>query len=167
MTSFYVDLNEASSKKPRIRRLLIFGATICLGFILFSLSIFLFFRSSLEWFFLVAGLYLVLYLYYAWVTYKTSLFVKADTVCFEYKFGSLKGSKSAILWDVVSKVKLGPAYVAFYKKSGRRKMVQLNWLPYSKVVEIKESLIKMCEFKNIEYQKVDLIKYTKKIKKLK
>ncbi len=125
MISFYVDLNEASSKKPRIRRLLIFGAAICLGFMLLSLSIFLFFRSSLEWFFLVAGLYLALYLYYAWVTYKTSLFVKADKVCFEYKFGSLKGSKSAILCDVVSRVKLGPAYVAFYKKVGSAELVAL------------------------------------------
>jgi len=161
MTSFYIDLNEISSKKPRIRRLLLFGAIICSGLILSSLAIFLTLKSSLEWFFLVAALYLALYVYYAWITFKAQLFVKADTVSFEYKFGSLKGSKNTILWDVVSKVKIGPAYIAVYKKSGRRKMVQLNWLPYAKVIEIKESLIQMCMIKNIKYEKVDFIKYTK------
>jgi len=169
MKTFNIDLNESTSKEPRIRRLLIFGAIICVGFTLASLSIFLTLQSSLEWFFLIAAVYLALYIYYAWVAYKAELFVKSDTDNFEYKFGVLSSSKNVIMWNVVSKVKIGPAYVAFYKKSGRKKLVNLSWLPYSKVIEIKESVIQMCENKRIKYEKVDFIKYSekKKIKKVK
>lgn len=165
MDSFYIDLNEMSSKKPRIKRLLLFGACLCLGLFLSSLSILISFNSRLEWVFLIAVLYLALYIYYAWITYKAELFVKADSSIFEYKFGLLKNSKNIIMWDVVSKVRLGPAYVAFFKKSGRRKMVRLNWLPYSKVIEIKDKIIQMCDSKRIKYEKVDFVKYTEKKKK--
>ena len=160
MESFYVDLNETSSKKPKIRKLLIFGAIVCLTFIPFSLSVFLTIENSLGWFFLASAFYIALYFYFTWLTYKTVLFIKADTYRFEYKFGLLNRSKNILVWDTISKVKIGPAYIRFFKRSGRRRTVYLNWLPYSKVIEIKELLIKMLEHKKIHYEKAEIIDYS-------
>ena len=162
MESFYVDLSDISSKKPRVKRQLLFGAIIILVLIISSLAVFLTRQSSLEWYFIIVSIYLALYTYYAWLTYKAILFVKGDDTGFHYNFGLLKRSKNIILWDVVTKVKLGPAYIRFFKKSGRRKLIQLNWLPYSQVIEIKDSLIKMCKSKNIPYEKAEIIDYSKK-----
>lgn len=159
MNSFYIDLNEMSSKKSKIKRLLIFGALMYFSLMLASISILNRLNSPLEWFFLIPAVYLALYIYYAWITFKADLFVKADNTNFEYKFGFLKHSKNTIIWDVVNKVKFGPTYIAFYKKSGRRKMVYLSWLPYAKVVEIKEKLMQLCDNKMIKYEVVDFIRY--------
>jgi hypothetical protein len=160
MESFKIDLNEMSSKKPRVRKLLVLGAIICLGFMVASFAIFLTLDSKLEWYFMVAAIYFALYVHYAWISYKADLFVKADTLGFDYNFGLIKRSKNSISWDTVSKVKFGPAYVRFIKRSGRRKLVQLNWLPYAKVIEIKDSLIKICEYKKVPYEKAEIIDYS-------
>ncbi|RPH30980.1 MAG: hypothetical protein EHM93_14945 [Bacteroidales bacterium] len=162
MVNFYIDLNEYSSKKPRIIRLLIFGAIVCLGFTITSLAIFLTLKSSLEWFFLIAASYIALYIYFAWVAFKTNIFVKANDNGIVFKFGIRNGSKDYILWDSIKKVKIGPAYITFFKKSGRRKRVQLGWLTYSRVVEIKDKVVALCDNKGITYEVVDFIRYYKK-----
>lgn len=164
MTSFNIDLNEYSSKKPRVVRLLIFGAIICLAFTLSSLAIFLTLKSSLEWFFLIVAVYVALYIYFGWITFKTKLFVKADSKGIVFKFGIRTSFNDFIVWETVKKVRIGYAYITFFKKSGRRRKIQLGWLPYSKVIDIKDKVIEMCKQVDIEYEMADFIKYSKKIK---
>ena len=159
MSSFYIDLNEFSSKKPRIFRLLILGAIVCLSLVLSSLSIFLTMNSSLEWFFLIAAIYVALYIYFAWITFKTKLYVKADAKGIEFKFGIRSKTANYINWDLIKRIGIGYAYLSFVKKSGKRRRIQLGWLPYSKVVDIKEKVIEMCKYRGIAFEMIDFIKY--------
>jgi hypothetical protein len=162
MIYFNIDLNEYSSKKSQIIKLLIYGAIVCISFMVISYSVFLQYRPYLENLFLISSIYLALYLYFAWITFNTKLFVKADTSGIEFKFGILKRSKDYIIWDTVKRIRIGPAYITFYKKSGRNKRIQLGWLPYSKVIEIKEKIVGICKAKEIEFEEVDFIRYTHK-----
>ncbi len=144
---------------------MVFEALIVTALFLASLSIFLTTKNSLEWILLVTAVYLALYIYFAWITLKAKLFIKADDYCFEYKFGLIKSDKNLIIWDSIKKVKLGPAYIAFYKKSGRKKVVRISWLPYSRVIEIKEKLSLLVESKGIQLEIADFIKYGEKKEK--
>ena len=56
------------------------------------------------------------------------------------------------MWDVIDKVRIGPTYITFFKKSGKGKKVQLGWLPYKKVVEIKERIQQCSNNKGIEVE---------------
>jgi hypothetical protein len=161
MIIFKIDLDEYSSKKPRIIRLLIYGAFICLSLIAISFSISLAFRSYFENLLFITSIYLALYIYFAWITFKTKLFVRADDKGIVFKFGYHESSKNFIFWDSINGVRIGYAYITFYKKSGKQKRIQLGWLPYSKVLEIKEKFIEICESKGITYEIVDFIKYPK------
>ena len=129
-----------------------------------SLSIFLTIKTSLEWISLIFAIYIALYIYFAWITLETKLFVKADNNGIEFKFGIRFSSKNYFIWDAVKNVRIGYAYIVIYKKSGRRNRVQLGWLPYGKVIEIKESLEGICRDKRIPCEKVDFIKYPKEKK---
>lgn len=162
MSDFYIDLNEFSSKKTRIVQLLVFGAIICVGFTLTSLSIFLTTNSSLEWFFLMAAIYVALYIYFAWLTFNAKLYVKADESGIEFKFGIRSKTANYINWSSISRLRIGYAYISFFKKSGRRRRIQLSWLPYCKVVEIKEKVIHLCKKRGVTYEIVDFIRYSKK-----
>lgn len=132
---------------------------MCLGLLFSSLAILITLNSSVEWFLLIASFYFGLYIYYAWITYKADLFIKGNDSYFEYKFGLLKNSKNFIYWEIVRKVKIGPAYIAFFKKSGRKRTVSISWLPYAKVIEIKDKLIQLCNNKKVTYEVVDFVRY--------
>ncbi len=162
MRNFYIDLNEYSSKKPRIIRLLIFGSLVYLSSTIASLSIFMKFNSSLRWLIIVAVIYFALYIYFAWLTFTTNRFVKANDNGIVFKFGIRSSMANVIIWDSINKVRIGYAYIAFYKKSGRIKKVHLSWLPYIKIIEIKEKLEAFCKNKDIAYDKIDFIKYSKR-----
>lgn len=155
-------MNEISTKKVRIVRLLVFGAIVCLVFVALSIFVFLKFKTSLEWIFFISAIYIALYFYFAWITYKSKLFIKADRDGIDFKFSIRSNSKNYFLWDSVSKVRIGYAYLAFYKKSGRRRKIQLGWLPYVKVVDIKEKVIEMCEDRSIKFEMADFIRYSEK-----
>ena len=157
-----IDLSDISDKKPRLRQLLFFAGLVFVGFIIASVLIMVLAHSRMEWIIVVAAVYLLLYIYYSYTAYNTELYIKVDDQCFEYKFGIRKRSKNRILWQVVTKLKIGPAYIAFYKKSGRRKLVELNWLTYSKVIEIKSMLTEVCKNQNIKTEIVEFIKYNDK-----
>lgn len=164
MNSFYIDLNEIASKKPRIIRLLLFGAIMCTALVITSIGILISKNSPMEWFILIPTLYLTIYIYFAWITYRAKLFIQADSFCFEYKFGLFKRDKNIILWETIKRVKVGPAYIAFYKKSGRRRVVSISWLPYVKVIEIKDKLTRLVKIKGIPIEIADFIRYTEKKK---
>lgn len=155
MESFYIDLNEMTHKKSKLYRIWALGAVF---FIILSVLSVLIFRNQLGgagWPILIMAVYFILYLYYAWITYRAKLYIQADDYAVEYNFGMLARTVNTVIWDTVVKVKLGPTYIAFFKRTGKRKIVSLGWLPYAKVVEIKDKVCKVCEFKGITCEKAE------------
>lgn len=161
MESFYIELNEMSHKKPRIIKLWIIGAAVLIVLLVLS---FIFFASKgyrVVWLLLAAAIYLGIYIYYAYITYTAKMYIQADEFALEYKFGLISRTVNTYMWDTVSKVRLGPAYLAFYKRTGKRKVVSISWLPYAKVVEIKDKICQICEHKGIPCEKADFTKIEK------
>jgi len=135
-------------KGKRFKRLLIILTSAFLATTI--LAYFLFYKNSPNiWIFLGFGVYLLLYVYFGYVGYNKKMFVNGDDFALEYQFGFFSKVPDKIIWETVTKVKLGFTYIAFYKKTGRRKLMQIGWLPYSKVKEIKNSVNSICEKKGI------------------
>ncbi|MDA3952362.1 MAG: hypothetical protein PF485_01860, partial [Bacteroidales bacterium] len=82
--------------------------------------------------------------------YNTKMFINADDFAFEYQFGFFRKVPDKIIWETITRVKLGFTYITFYKKTGKRKVIQIGWLPYSKVKEIKNKVHSFCIEKGIE-----------------
>lgn len=157
MELFNIDLNEMTNKKSKLYKIWAFGAVIFLFTAISSVILFQKQFGKAEWPIIILAVYFLLYVYYAWITFKAKLYIKSDEYAAEFSFGMLKRTSEAIIWDTIVKVKLGPTYIAFYKRTGKRKVIRLGWLPYAKVVEIKDSIYKVCEQKAIaceiaEYQ---------------
>ncbi|MCB8964294.1 MAG: hypothetical protein H6536_04545 [Bacteroidales bacterium] len=155
MEAFYIDLNEMTNKKTKLYKIWAFGAIVFLVLAIVSVAFFQKRFGKAEWPIVIMAVYFALYVYYAWITYKAKLYIKSDEYALEYSFGMLKRTSEAIIWDTIVKVKLGPTYIAFYKRSGKRKVIRLGWLPYAKVVEIKDSICKMSEFKSIPCERAE------------
>ncbi len=165
MDNLFIDLNEYSIKKQKLFRLIIFGALLCLLLLLFSILFLRYLNKPAEYLLITSFVYLALYFYFVWVSYKTKLFIKADEKCIILKFGIRSRSKDIILWDTIRKVRIGPTYIALMKKSGRRRRYMLGWLPYYKVIEIKDKLIDFLDTRNVDYEVVDFIKYQDKVER--
>jgi hypothetical protein len=162
MESFFIDLNEMSHKKSKLYKVWAFGA---LMFVVFGIGSSMLLKNKFSgamWPIVIMSVYLLLYIYYAWTTYKANLYIQADDYAVEYSFGMIKRTAEIIIWDTIVKVKLGPTYIAFYKRSGKRKVVGLGWLPYSKVVDIKDKIAKACEFKGVPYEIAEYHHFEKK-----
>ncbi|BDX38562.1 hypothetical protein CYCD_19170 [Tenuifilaceae bacterium CYCD] len=164
MKTFFIDLNEMAHKKSKLYKVWAFGA---LMFVVFGVGTSMLLKDKVDgamWPIIIMSAYLLLYIYYAWVTYKAKLYIQADDYAVEYSFGMIKRTAEIIIWDTIVKVKLGPTYVAFFKRSGKRKVVSLGWLPYVKVVDIKEKIRKACEYKGVPFEIVDYNRFEKKSK---
>lgn len=161
MESFYIELNEMSHKKPRIIKLWIIGAAVLVLLMVLSFVFFAGKGYRVVWLLLAAAIYLGIYIYYAYITYTAKMYIQADEFALEYKFGLISRTVNTFMWDTVSKVRLGPAYLAFYKRTGKRKVVSISWLPYAKVVEIKDKISHICEHKGIPCEKADFTKIEK------
>ncbi len=164
MNDLYIDLNEITTKKQRIFRLLIYETLVCVGLILLSVALLYMYNSKFEYYLFVIPVYLLLYIYFLWVSLKADLFIKADSSSIVIKFGVRNSSRDIILWDSIKKVRVGPTYISFFKKTGKRKRYMLGWLPYIKVIEIKDKLIEVFKSNGIAYEVVDFIKYEHKPK---
>jgi hypothetical protein len=145
MDSFYIDLNEMTNKKPRIIRLWLIGAVVFALLFVVSFVILSNRNHEVKWYYVAGIVYLGLYIYFAWSAYNNKLYIQSDNFALEYKFGLLARSTKSIMWATIVKIKVGPTYISFFKKSGRKNTIQLGWLPYNKVKEIKEDIIKMGE----------------------
>ncbi|MGE0078842.1 MAG: hypothetical protein AB7S48_13365 [Bacteroidales bacterium] len=162
MESFFIDLNEMAHKKSKLYKVWAFGA---LMFVVFGVGSSMLLKDKFGgamWPVIVMAVYLLLYIYYAWTTYNAKLYVQADEYAVEFSFGMIKRTAEIIIWDTVTKVKLGPTYVAFFKRTGKRKVVSLGWLPYAKVVEIKDRLEQVCGFKGIQCDRAEYQHFEKK-----
>ena len=153
MDSFYIDLNEMTNKKPRLIKMWLFGAVIFALLFVLSFVVLSSRNHKVEWYYIAGIVYFGLYIYFAWSAYKNKLYIQADNFALEYKFGLLARSTKSIMWATITKVKVGPTYMNFFKKSGRKNSIKIGWLPYNKVVEIKDSVVKMCETLEIPLEK--------------
>lgn len=163
MNKLYINLNEYSTKKQRVFRLLALGLLICILLIILSVLPLLLFGKSAEYLAIIIFIYLFLYFYFAWLSFKSKIYIKTDDNSIIIKFGIRNSSRDIILWDSIRKVRIGPTYIAFYKKSGRRRRYMLGWLPYAKVIEIKDGLIELFDSLGVEYEVVDFVRYQNEI----
>lgn len=159
MKIYYIDLNEITRKRSRTIRLLALGAGACLLLVIITFLVFLKSKSSIEWPLLFQTVYLLFYIYFAWITLKAKIFIKADSNGIVFKFGIRNRSKDYLLWETVSRIKIGPTYITFLKRSGRMKKIPLGWMPYKKVIEVKETLVELSESKNIPYEIVEFERF--------
>lgn len=158
MEPFSISLSQMTDKGSRYKRLLIILVAL---FLLTSVAAyFLFYKEKNPsiWIFLGWGIYFLLYIYFGFVGYNTKMFINADDFALEYQFGFFSKVPDKLIWETITKVKLGFTYIAFYKKTGRRKVMQIGWLPYSKVKEIKNNINSVCTEKGI---KVEVAEYHK------
>lgn len=155
MEPFAINLSQTEEKGGRYRRYLIIIALIFIAFSVLSFAIFYKRSSSIEWIFLLGALYFAVFIYFAFVGYKSKIFINGDDHALEYQFGFFGKVPEKIIWQTCTKVKLGPTYLAFYKRTGKRKVMQLGWLPYSKVVEIKDKVQHICNEKGITVEIAD------------
>lgn len=150
MKPFSISLSEMTEKGTRFKRLLIILSSVFIATSLVAYFLFLKGNNSNIWIILAFGVYLLLYVYFGFVGYNKKMFVSGDVFAFEYQFGFFSKVPSIIIWETVTKVKLGFTYIAFYKKTGKRKLIKIGWLPYSKVKEIKNMVNSICIEKGIE-----------------
>jgi hypothetical protein len=160
MELFHIKLNEFPYRKSKFFRLLIVVAIILALLAIFTILIFVNRQEGgYVGLILIWVSYFLIYLYWAWYSFRVKLYIHADEFAIKFKFGMIPSSSQVILWETIEKVRLGPTHIAFYKKTGRRKMAKLGWLPYSKVVEIKEKVADVCRMKNIPVEIADFTHY--------
>jgi hypothetical protein len=152
MEPFSINLNQMAERGGRYKRFIIILAVVFIA--ISAISFLIFYRKDdpKEWIFVALGVYVILFIYFAFVGYRAKLFINGDDHAFEYQFGFFNKVPDKIIWETLSKVKLGPTYLAFTKRTGRRKQVQIGWLPYAKVIEIKSKVQNVCEEKGIELE---------------
>lgn len=149
MEPFSINLNQMADKGNRYKRLLLILALIFLATSAVIFWIFYQKDNPMEWIFLGLGVYFLLFIYFGYVGYNTKMFINGDDFALEYQFGFFKKVPEKIIWETLTKVKLGFTSIAFFKKSGRRKVIKVGWLPYQKVKEIKNKIQAICNEKNI------------------
>jgi hypothetical protein len=155
-----------ADKGARYKRLLII---LALSFVATSATAyFLFLKNDNPNLWILAGwgIYFLLYIYFAFVGYNTKMFINADNFALEYQFGFFKKVPEKLIWETITKVKLGFTYIAFYKKTGKRKLIKIGWLPYSKVKEIKNMVNSICNEKKIEVIVAEYQKEQEEVEKL-
>lgn len=158
MEQFSIELNEISHKKAKLIRLWVGGAIVLIALIILSIK---FAVDKLTMFEMVAPtvVYISIYIYLAHRSYNAHIYIKSDEHAVVYKFGVLRKTVKSVIWDTITRVKLGPTYIAFYKRTGKKTVIQLGWLPYVKVREIKEKVCEVAQSKSIPCEWVEYKKY--------
>ena len=151
-----INLNQMEDKGNRYKRLLITLASVFLVTAAITFWILYKNNNSIEWIVLGLGIYFLLFIYFGYVGYNTKMFINCDDFAIEYQFGFFKKVPEKIIWETLTKVKLGFTYIAFFKKTGKRKVINVGWLPYQKVKEIKNKVKEICDEKGIH---VDIAEY--------
>jgi hypothetical protein len=152
MEAFTLNLNQSEEKGKRFKKFILLLAVIYIisSGILFYIS----FKKGnpIEWIFLINIIYGALLVLTGYWGHKRKFYINGDDYALEYQFGFFSKVPEKIIWQTIKKVRIGPAYVAFYKRTGKRKVIQLSWLPYAKVVQIKDLIQKASSEKNIEIE---------------
>ena len=156
MQPFSINLNEMTDKGGRYKRLVITLSAIYI--ITSAIAIWLLYQSkNLNiWLFVGLTVYFLFFIYFGFVGYNAKMYINIDDFAFEYQFGFFTKVPEKIIWETITKVKLSFTHITFYKKSGKRKVVEIGWLPYVKVKEIKNKVHCFCTEKGVQ---VELAEY--------
>lgn len=155
MESFSINLNQMSERGGRYKRYIILSTLIFIVLSVASFAMLYRRHDPREWVFLLIAAYAVVFFYFIITGYKAKLFINGDDFALEYQFNFFMKTPNKIIWQTITNAKIGPTYLAFYKRSGKRKLILLGWLPYAKVVEIKEKVNSICQAKGISVQVVE------------
>lgn len=156
MEPFSINLNETEEMGARFKRfaILLAGIFVLTGFIFYLLSQVV----SQAVLYLLVALYLLQLSYFLYLLFagsRAKIFIGADDYALEYQFSMLRKVPEQIIWQTIKKVRLGPTYIAFFKRSGKKKVIALGWLPYAKVLDIKDRVRKICNEKEIAVEVAD------------
>jgi hypothetical protein len=152
MESFNINLNQTTETGNRYKKFLVILMVLFLAAAILSFLILNQQNDPREWIFLAFGIYGLGFIYFAYAGCKAKIYFKADDFAIEYQFGFFLKTPTSIMWDVIKKIRLGPTYITFSKKSGKDKKVQLGWLPYTKVIEIKDKVNSFAQSKGVDIE---------------
>lgn len=159
MDTFSIELNEIGHKKSKLIRLWVSGAIILIASMV--LSFYLIGNDLTRLAVLIPiVLEVAIYIYFAFVTYNAHVYIQSDAYALEYKFGMLSKTPKSIIWETITKVKIGPTYIAFFKRSGKRTTISLGWLPYVKLKEIKDKVCAVAQHKGITCEWAEYKRYS-------
>ncbi|HSH52408.1 MAG TPA: hypothetical protein VK982_11860 [Bacteroidales bacterium] len=109
-------------------------------------------RDIESWIFISLGIYFLFFLYFGYIGYNAKMFIRCNDFALEYQFGFFKKIPEKIIWETIDKVKLGFTSIIFFKKSGRKKVIKIGWVPYEKLKKIKNSVHSICTDKGIDLE---------------
>lgn len=158
MESFTINLNKTSEKGDRYKRFLIIISVVLICVTLITYAIFYLNGINNQWVYIISASYIIAFIYFAFKGRKTALYINSDQTALEYQLGFYRQAPIAILWQSIKKVKLGPTYISFFKRSNKRKTIYLGWLPYTKIIEIKSNVERMCKTLNIDIEYGEIIR---------
>jgi len=158
MEPISINLNEMTDKGSRYKRLLIILSLIFLVTSVLTYWLLSKLGHTNIWIFIGLGIYFLLFIYFGFVGYNAKMFINIDDFALEYQFGFFSKVPDKVIWETITKVKLGFTYIGFYKKTGKRKVMEIGWLPYTKVKEIKNKIHCLCTEKGI---KIEVAEYHK------
>ncbi|MGI6479383.1 MAG: hypothetical protein ACOX0M_08085 [Salinivirgaceae bacterium] len=159
MESFYINLNSHPERSKRFRRFIILISIILV--IMVGLTFWAFYAFSIFniWLILLLSLHTIIYFYLVYKGYKSELYVKSDSSVLSYKLSLYRRTPTLIFWGSIRKVKIGPTYVTFHKRSGKRKTMYLGWLSYANNINIKHNIDIIARQLNIEIEYGEIIEY--------
>lgn len=162
MELFHIDLNEMAHRRSRLYKACSTGALVLIVLSVATVVLLDDTAKGTRLSLIVPIVYTILYIYYVWFASQTKLYIQANEHAVRFSLGMVRHTSQTIMWGTVGKVRLGPTYVAFYKHTGKRKVFRLGWLPYAKVVEVKEQVGRACEFKGIACERSEVRRSDKK-----
>ena len=158
MEPFKINLSQTAETSGRYKRFLVIMSISLIIVSVISFAIFYRKYDASEWFFALLGIYALAFLYFAFAGHKTKLFFNADDFAIEYQFSFFMKTPNIIIWETITDIKIGPTYITFFKRSGKGKKVEIGWLPYAKVIQIKDNVKRFAEGKGIELKIADFNK---------
>lgn len=144
-----INLNQTADKGPRFKRFILILSLIFVASA--ALFAWLLFRQHDpdSWIFIGLGIYFLLFLYFGYTGYNAKMYILCDDFALEYQFGFFKKVPDKIIWETLNKVKLGFTAITFFKKSGRKKVIKIGWVPYEKLKKVKNTIHAICTEKDI------------------
>ncbi|MDY6802059.1 MAG: hypothetical protein SVU94_12670 [Bacteroidota bacterium] len=149
MEACIINLNQTADKGRRFKRFILILSLVFLASAI-GVTWLLYQKHDMEtWIFISLGIYFLLFLYFGYIGYNAKMFIRCDDFALEYQFGFFKKIPEKIIWETVDKVKLGFTSITFFKKSGRKKVLKIGWVPYEKLKIIKNNVHSFCAEKRI------------------
>lgn len=148
---FYIDLNEDWEHHWQTeRKIMIAGIVVLL--IICTLNIIVTKNNYNRAIYIALLLFYVVAMAYSYrIRIRTKYYVRSDAQMLEFKLHAMERLKQQLLWESIEHVKFGATYVAFYKRTGKRKQLKMGWLTYDSVLRIKHQLQQACTERGIPY----------------